>query len=190
MARRPAHLARLPVDPPIDRTRAPGATRPRRVHEIAHAKAELDRATTAKARAETELEQLQKQRAEISERIVALREQARNARTHAQTCTETAHQAGMPYQRGQQWVRRFRHQAESVSAALAALVRPMVAADFVNKAVQMLEETGWVQGHRFLFEHLRRHLLGWPEFLAPAGIAVTMRERVQSTKAGSCPIAA
>jgi transposase-like protein len=93
---------------------------------------------------------------------------------------ETAHQAGMPYQRGQQWVRRFRHQAESVSAALAALVRPMVAADFVNKAVQMLEETGWVQGHRFLFEHLRRHLLGWPEFLAPAGIAVTMRERVQS----------
>jgi transposase-like protein len=93
---------------------------------------------------------------------------------------ETAHQAGMPYQRGQQWVGRFRHQAESVSAALAALVRPMVAADFVNKAVQMLEETGWVQGHRFLFEHLRRHLLGWPEFLAPAGIAVTMRERVQS----------
>jgi len=91
---------------------------------------------------------------------------------------ETAHQAGMPYQRGQQWVRRFRHQAESVSAALAALVSPMAASDFVTRAIQMLEETGWVRAHRFLFEQLRQHLLGWPEFLAPAGIAVRMAKAV------------
>ena len=86
----------------------------------------------------------------------------------------TAHQVDMPYQRGQQWLRRFRRQAESVSAALAGLVRPIVAADFVTKAIQMLEEAGWVPAHRFLFAQLRQHLLGWPEFLAPAGIAVTM----------------
>jgi hypothetical protein len=87
----------------------------------------------------------------------------------------TAHQAGMPYQRGQQWERRFRVQAESISAALAALVRPMVASDFVAKALRMLEASGWVEAHRFLFEQLRQHLLGWPEFLAPSGIAVTLR---------------
>ena len=89
---------------------------------------------------------------------------------------ETAHQPRMPYQRGQQWVARFRRQAESLSAALAAMVRPIVAADFAHKAIQMLEETGWVQAHRFLFAQLRQHLLGWPDCLAPAGIAVTMRQ--------------
>ncbi len=87
---------------------------------------------------------------------------------------ETAHQAGMPYQRGQQWVRRFRSQAESISAALSALVRPIVAVDFVARAIHMLEATGWVEAHRFLFEQLRQHLLGWPQFLAPSGIAVTI----------------
>jgi hypothetical protein len=86
----------------------------------------------------------------------------------------TAHQASMPYQRGQQWVARFRHEAESLSAALAARVRPMIATDFVTKAIQMLEETGWIPAHRFLFEQLRQHLLGWPDCLAPAGIAVRM----------------
>ncbi len=91
---------------------------------------------------------------------------------------ETAQQAGMPYQRGQQWVRRFQAQAENTCAALTALVRPMVAPDFVIRAIGMLEEVGWVSAHRFLFDHLRRHLLGWPEFLAPAGIPVTMRRAV------------
>jgi len=67
---------------------------------------------------------------------------------------------------------------ESVSAALAALVSPMAASDFVTRAIQMLEETGWVRAHRFLFEQLRQHLLGWPEFLAPAGIAVRMAKAV------------
>ena len=98
---------------------------------------------------------------------------------------ETAHQAGMPYQRGQQWVRRFQRQAESVSAALAALVRPIVASDFVSKAIVMLEETGWVEAHRFLFQQLRQHLLGWPEFLAPAGVPVTLLNAVAS--AGQSP---
>ncbi|MGH8649990.1 MAG: DUF6431 domain-containing protein, partial [Burkholderiales bacterium] len=76
---------------------------------------------------------------------------------------ETAHQAGMPYQRGQQWIARFRRQAESVSAGLAAVVRPVVAVDFVEKALEMLEATGWIEAHRFLFEQLRQHLLGWPK---------------------------
>jgi hypothetical protein len=86
------------------------------------------------------------------------------------SAAETARQAGMPYQRGQQWVHRFRVQAESISAALAALVRPTVAANFVEKAIGMLEATGWIEAHRFLFEQLRQHLLGWPGFLAPSGL--------------------
>src|SRR5438093_2464889 len=91
---------------------------------------------------------------------------------------ETAHQMGMPYQRGQQWVGRFRSQAESISAALSALVRPTVADNFVEKAIRMLEATGWIEAHRFLFEHLRQHVLGWPKFLAPSGIPVTIRAAI------------
>lgn len=91
---------------------------------------------------------------------------------------QTAQQADMPYQRGQQWVSRFRSQAESLSAALAALTRPMAASDFVGKAIRMLEATGWVEAHRFVFEQLRQHLLGWPQFLAPSGMAVTMRRAI------------
>ena len=98
------------------------------------------------------------------------------------TSAETAHQFGAPYQRGQQWVDRFRRQAESISAALAASVRPIAASDFVRKAIVMLEETGWVAAHRFLFQHLRQHLLGWPDFLAPAGIAVTMPKAGRSDR--------
>jgi len=98
---------------------------------------------------------------------------------------ETAQQVGMPYQRGQQWVRRFQSQAESLSAALAALTRPMAASDFVQKAIQMLEATGWIEAHRFLFNQLRQHLLGWPEFLAPFGIAVTIGSAIGGR--GRCP---
>ena len=95
---------------------------------------------------------------------------------------ETAQQSGMPYQRGQRWIDRFRRQAENVSAALAGLVRPIVASDFVVRAIGMLEQTGWVGAHRFLFEQLRAHLLGWPEFLAPAGIPVTIRKVVAASE--------
>jgi hypothetical protein len=91
---------------------------------------------------------------------------------------ETARQERMPYQRGQQWLRRFQSQAESISAALSAFVRPMVAGDFVAKALRMLEAAGWIEAHRFLFDELRQHLLGWPQFLAPAGIAVTIRRGI------------
>lgn len=76
---------------------------------------------------------------------------------------------GMPYQRGQQWIRRFRTQAAGLAAALAALTRPPTAPDFVARALAMLETTGWVAAHRFLFGRLRMHLLGWPPFLAPDG---------------------
>lgn len=87
---------------------------------------------------------------------------------------QTAHQPTMPYQRGQQWVDRFRRQAEGLSAALAALVVPVEAPDFVRRAMGMLDRSGWIAAHRFLFSALRVHLLGWPPFLAPAGIPATI----------------
>lgn len=81
-----------------------------------------------------------------------------------------ASQAGMPYQRGQFWVRRFRKQAPTLSLALAPLAATTIAAaDFVSRALRMLESIGWVAAHRFLFSQLRAHLLGWPAGLAPAG---------------------
>jgi len=75
----------------------------------------------------------------------------------------------MPYQRGQFWMRRFRAQAEALCAALAALTKPTPAPDFVHRALIMLESTGWIAAHRFLFAGLRHHLLGWPRGLAPDG---------------------
>jgi len=88
------------------------------------------------------------------------------------TLKESAAAAGdsrMPYQRGQQWVRRFCNQAAAVAAALVALTRPPEASDFVARALTMLETIGWAPAHRFLFDRLRMHLLGWPPFLAPDG---------------------
>jgi hypothetical protein len=75
----------------------------------------------------------------------------------------------MPYQRGQFWIRRFRAQAEALCAALAALTQPTPAPDFVHRALAMLESTGWIGAHRFLFAGVRCHLLGWPRSLAPDG---------------------
>ena len=75
----------------------------------------------------------------------------------------------MPYQRGQFWIRRFRRQAESLCAALAALTQPTPAPDFVHRALTMLQSTGWIAAHRFLFAGVRCHLLGWPRGLAPDG---------------------
>jgi len=79
----------------------------------------------------------------------------------------------MPYQRGQFWLRRFRHQAESLCAALAALTTPAPASNFVGRALSMLTTAGWTAAHRFLFADLRQHLLGWPPSLAPDGRRVT-----------------
>ena len=75
----------------------------------------------------------------------------------------------MPYQRGQFWVRRFRAQAEALCATLAALTQPAPAPDFLHRALAMLESTGWIAAHRFLFAGVRCHLLGWPRGLAPDG---------------------
>jgi transposase-like protein len=75
----------------------------------------------------------------------------------------------MPYQRGQFWVRRFRAQAQTLCAALAALTPPTPAPDFVHRALAMLQSTGWIAAHRFLFAGVRCHLLGWPRSLAPDG---------------------
>lgn len=75
----------------------------------------------------------------------------------------------MPYQRGQFWIRRFRAQAEALCATLAALTQPAPAPNFVHRALAMLESTGWIAAHRFLFAGVRGHLLGWPRGLAPDG---------------------
>jgi len=74
-----------------------------------------------------------------------------------------------PYQRGQFWVRRFRAQTQALCAALAALTQPTPAPDFVHRALAMLQSTGWIAAHRFLFAGVRCHLLGWPRGLAPDG---------------------
>ena len=81
----------------------------------------------------------------------------------------TAAPLPMPYQRGQFWIRRFRAQAATLCAALAALTQPTPAPDFVQRALAMLESTGWIAAHRFLFASVRCHLLGWPRGLAPDG---------------------
>ena len=90
-----------------------------------------------------------------------------------------ASQKAMPYQRGQFWIRRFGKQAERVCAALAALLAPGhplgPAANFVTRALQMLECIGWIAAHRFLLADLRFHLLGWPAFLAPDGRVAAFR---------------
>lgn len=86
-----------------------------------------------------------------------------------------AAQTGMPYQRGQFWVRRFRKQAPAMGLALAPLAATTIAAvDFVSRAMRMLESIGWIAAHRFLFSQLRAHLLGWPGCLAPAGQRITL----------------
>ena len=86
-----------------------------------------------------------------------------------QTLKRAAGSPAMAYQRGQFWLRRFRRQAETLCAALAALTTPTPAANFVERAARMLEASGWIASHRFLFGQLRAHLLGWPRSLAPNG---------------------
>ena len=82
---------------------------------------------------------------------------------------------GMPYQRGQFWIRRFQKQAERLCAALAALITPPPATHFVSRALHMFQSLGWIAAHRFLFADLRVHLLGWPAFLAPHGRVTALR---------------
>jgi len=88
---------------------------------------------------------------------------------------QAAGQPAMPYQRGQQWSRRFLKQAESLCLSLAALTAPPVAPNFVTRALLMLQTIGWIPAHRFLFSRLRTHLLGWPPSLAPDGRPATFR---------------
>ena len=83
---------------------------------------------------------------------------------------QAAFQTTMPYQRGQFWIRRFHKQAPLLSLALAPLTIPHIATDFVIRALNMLQSTGWIAAHRFLFSVLRAHLLGWPRSLAPHGL--------------------
>ena len=92
-----------------------------------------------------------------------------------------AFEPGMPYQRGQFWVRRFRKQAPGLCAALVSLTAAVEATDFVTRALQMLEATGWIAAHRFLFGELRVHLLGWPRFLIPRGVPITISSLAPSS---------
>jgi Domain of unknown function (DUF6431) len=94
---------------------------------------------------------------------------------------QAAWQPSMPYQRGQFWVRRFRKQAAGVCAALASLTAVVIAPDFVTRALQMLEATGWIAAHCFLFGALRMHLLGWPRFLIPSGGPISFPSPVRSS---------
>jgi len=92
---------------------------------------------------------------------------------HGKTLTDALPPAS-PYQRGQSWIRRFRAQAESLSAALPALTDPPPAQNFVARALAMLHTAGWIPAHRFLFAGLRQHLLGWSRSLIPDGRRVTI----------------
>lgn len=83
-----------------------------------------------------------------------------------------ARQPHMPYQRGQFWIRRFQKQAAALCTALASLTTVVAAADFLHRALHMLETIGWTTAHRFLLAGLRMHLLGWPHFLLPHGCRV------------------
>ena len=74
-----------------------------------------------------------------------------------------------PYQSGQFWLRRFRFEAESLCVSLTAITKPTPAPNFLQRALTMLESSGWIPAHRFLFANLRHHLLGWPPSLAPTG---------------------
>jgi hypothetical protein len=80
----------------------------------------------------------------------------------------------MPYQRGQFWTRRFRRQAESLCVALSTLTAPVPAPNYIERALGMLIAANWIAAHRFLFAHLRQHLLGWPPSLAPDGRRLTL----------------
>ena len=92
-----------------------------------------------------------------------------------------AAQTGMPYQRGQFWVRRFQSQAAPLCAALAALTVPVAAANFITRALHMCQAVGWIPAHRFLFSALRAHLLGWPRFLVPDGRRAALRPAFPTT---------
>lgn len=97
---------------------------------------------------------------------------------NGETLTIAARTAGlpdMPYQRGQQWIHRFRKQAAALTAALVSLTQPAAGGDFVTKALGMFEKTGWIRAHRFLFAELRMHFLGWPFSLAPDGRCRSLR---------------
>ena len=89
-----------------------------------------------------------------------------------------AAQTAMPYQRGQFWIRRFQKKAPALSLALVPLETPGhlrgPAANFVARALRMLESVGWIAAHRFLFARLRVHLLGWPADLIPTGRRTTL----------------
>ena len=93
---------------------------------------------------------------------------------------QAAAQPGMPYQRGQFWVRRFQSQAAALCAALTALTAPVAAANFVTRALHMLQSIGWIAAHQFLFPQLRAHLLGWPRFLVPDGRRAALRAALPS----------
>jgi hypothetical protein len=89
-----------------------------------------------------------------------------------------ASQTAMPYQRGQFWIRRFKKKAPALSLALVPLEMPGhlrdPAANFVARALGMLESVGWIAAHRFLFAQLRVHLLGWPADLITTGRRTTL----------------
>lgn len=102
-------------------------------------------------------------------RDLAVSDRAPAPELHAGGCGRSRGTTNMPYQRGQFWIRRFRKQAPALGVSLGPLAAPAAAADFVARALRMLESASWIAAHRFLLSQLRVHLLGWPRFLSLAG---------------------
>ena len=114
-------------------------------------------------------------------RVIALFLVARLLDRRTLRAAVAAFEPGMPYQRGQFWVRRFRERAMHLCAALPGVTAVVPATDFVVRALQMLQATGWISAHRFLFAQLRMHLLGWPRFLIAHGSGVNVSSASSSS---------
>jgi len=65
-----------------------------------------------------------------------------------QEAAGAAGQPHMPFQLGQFWIRRFQKQGAALCAALASLTSVKAAADFLTRALQMLEAIGWIAAEK------------------------------------------
>ena len=98
-----------------------------------------------------------------------------NGRT-LQAAAAAAAQPGMPYQRGQFWVRRFQQQAAGLCAALAALTTPRRGAELRDAGpCTCCRPSAGSPPTASCFPDCAAHLLGWPRFLVPDGRRATLR---------------
>jgi hypothetical protein len=93
---------------------------------------------------------------------------------------QAAFQPGMPYQRGQFWVRRFRKQAADLCAALASLTAAVTGTGFHYPCLANARSDWLDRGASLPVRRVRMHLLGWPRFLIPSGAPISFPSRVRS----------